>query len=573
MKNWHDMTVKELKYELKNNNLPHIGNKAQLIKRLENEIFIHAEIIEDKKNKYHILNFIIDKYNYIKTIQFSTLSIIAIVIIGMSGGALLNSDRILDIIGGEEDYILIDFDKNQSREYAQTLVNLGHPDWGGRLSGTIEEKNTAESIKYNFSEMNIPSTIEEFKVPMFVMGNQFELSLCAPGDIGGILAGPTPCSIADANRDIIEFTHTEDYVIQGYSGSMDIRYASETNVIDLGVGSADKNWGTASQGIGLVWLRDSINNESATENNTVLFLRAQENQLSGLILINEKTNCGELIENDCVPYFKSLNVDSFSNIPESIGFLMASKSVGEYIVSEVVNGDSRIQMIVDVQNQGAETIYVPCGIIEGKTDKLIIFGAHHDTVYNGQGAIDNTAGAATLQEISRQFSEILDEHGAPQYTLWFCTWGGEEEGLLGSSEWVKKHQNRLEKDLRLYINLDMNHVDLERNSGVTLFGNNNNDISHINKIVETFRDEYSNLYDKYKINVMLLDSEEMPKNSDHAPFVYEISEDKFGNSLVCYGSGSSEYHTYLDSMDRFNEESLALSGIIYGSFVRYLSYN
>jgi hypothetical protein len=65
----------------------------------------------------------------------------------------------------------------------------------------------------------------------------------------------------------------------------------------------------------------------------------------------------------------------------------------------------------------------------------------------------------------------------------------------------------------------------------------------------------------------------MPKNSDHAPFVYEISEDKFGISLVCYGSGSSEYHTYLDSMDRFNEESLALSGIIYGSFVRYLSYN
>ena len=38
MKNWHDMTVKELKYELKNNNLPHTGNKAQLIKRLEDEI-------------------------------------------------------------------------------------------------------------------------------------------------------------------------------------------------------------------------------------------------------------------------------------------------------------------------------------------------------------------------------------------------------------------------------------------------------------------------------------------------------------------------------------------------------
>jgi len=42
--------------------------------------------------------------------------------------------------------------------------------------------------------------------------------------------------------------------------------------------------------------------------------------------------------------------------------------------------------------------------------------------------------------------------------------------------------------------------------------------------------------------------------------------------MMCYGSGSSEYHTYLDNMDRFNEESLAVSGIIYGSLVRHLAW-
>jgi hypothetical protein len=41
---------------------------------------------------------------------------------------------------------------------------------------------------------------------------------------------------------------------------------------------------------------------------------------------------------------------------------------------------------------------------------------------------------------------------------------------------------------------------------------------------------------------------------------------------MCYGSGSEEYHTYLDSMDRFNEESLMISGIVYGSLVRYLAW-
>ena len=66
----------------------------------------------------------------------------------------------------------------------------------------------------------------------------------------------------------------------------------------------------------------------------------------------------------------------------------------------------------------------------------------------------------------------------------------------------------------------------------------------------------------------------MPYNSDHAPFVFGIHQeaDDFGLAMMGYGSGSSEYHTYLDNMDRFNEESLAVSGIIYGSLVRHLAW-
>ena len=65
----------------------------------------------------------------------------------------------------------------------------------------------------------------------------------------------------------------------------------------------------------------------------------------------------------------------------------------------------------------------------------------------------------------------------------------------------------------------------------------------------------------------------MPNNSDHAPFVFDVyPEGEYGRSLVCYGSGSAEYHTYLDRMDRFNEESLAVSGIIYGSYARWLAW-
>jgi hypothetical protein len=89
-----------------------------------------------------------------------------------------------------------------------------------------------------------------------------------------------------------------------------------------------------------------------------------------------------------------------------------------------------------------------------------------------------------------------------------------------------------------------------------------------------FASSYPDLFEKYSISVREIDSEQMPYNSDHAPFVFEIHQDneEFGLAMMCYGSGSSEYHTYLDSMDRFNEESLMVSGVIYGSLVRHLAW-
>ena len=571
MSQWEEMSVKELKAELKSRKITQNGNKKELIKKLEDSEIIDAKIVNDNLSE-GIKNKIYQGFVVLRDTPVPTLGIIAILLIGTSGGAFLYSDEIMEFIGEDVEYTLIDFDIEQTKSYTQTLVNLGHPEWEGRLSGTIEEKNTADSIKYNFSEMGIPSTLEEFSVPMFVMGNQFELSTCKPGDLGDILGGISPCSLADANREITEFEHREDYVIQGYSGFTDIRYADYVEIVDLNRGSSDESWSSASEKIGLVWIREGGEDIPATESNTILFKRAQENQLLALILVNDKTNCAGLIEGDCVPYFKSLDVESFSNLPENIGLMMVSKSTGEYLLSEVVNGESRIQLIIDVQNQGKETIYVPCGIIEGESEELIIFGAHHDTVYNGQGAVDNTAGAATVQEIARQFGLILESEGKPEHTIWFCTWGGEEEGLWGSREWVQKHKANLNENLRIYINLDMNHVDLERNTGITIFGNNKKDITEINNIIKEFGKQYSSLYEKYPINVRYIESSEMPNNSDFAPFLNEIDENEFGNVVSCYGSGSSEYHTYLDTMERFNEESLAVSGIIYGSFAYNLAY-
>ena len=397
------------------------------------------------------------------------------------------------------------------------------------------------------------------------------MSICTPGDIGSIFGGPTPCSAADVNREITQFTHREDYVIQGYSGSIDVFHTENAEIVDLGNGSEDSDWASAASKIAMIWI------ESGTDGNTDLLQRALANDVNSMITVNSLINCDDLVMNDCVPYFKGIDLTKFDFIPDSFGFIMVSKSVGTSISDSVINGDGRIQMRIDVDNQAISTIYVPCGIIEGKSDSIIVLGAHHDTVYNSQGAVDDSSGVATLQEIARQFSILESRLGAPEYTIYFCTWGGEEEGLWGSKEWVDKYRNMLSEDLRLNINLDMNHIDLERNNGLTIYGNNPKDTKIVRGISAKFSDVYTDLASKYRVNVNDIPSTAMPYNSDHAPFVYEIDNQpddgmEYGKALVCYGSGSSEYHTYLDTMDRFNEESLAVSGIILGSFIRYLSY-
>ena len=564
-KPWSDYSVSELKEALRARGMPVSGRKDVLIERLENSVF-DAIIAEESPE-----NGKIDFFGRVRSVPLPTLIVISVLLVGGSGGAIIYSDEILDLVKGEPDYVLLEFDYAMTRDYAQTLVDLGHPEWEGRMSGTVEEENTANSIKTNFTSMGIPSTMDDFDVNIFQIGDEPDLSICIPGDIGSVFGGPTPCSAADLNREIIQYTHREDYVIQGYSGSVDVLHSENAEIIDLGNGSEDSDWASAASKIAMIWIEDG------TDGNTDLLERALANDVNSMITVNTKVNCDELIMNDCVPYFKGIDISRFDFIPDSFGFIMVSKSVGNAISENVIGGDGRLQMRVDVDNQAISTIHVPCGIIEGKSESVIVIGAHHDTVYNGAGAVDDTSGVATLQEMARQFSILQSELGDPEFTIYFCTWGGEEEGLWGSKEWVDKYRGMLSEGLRLHINMDMNHVDLERNNGLTIYGNSAKDVEILRGINSEFSKVYPELSSKYNVNVNRLPSSSMPYNSDHAPFVYEIDnrpEDgiDYGRAVVCYGSGSSEYHTYLDRMDRFNEESLAVSGIILGSLVRYLSY-
>jgi carboxypeptidase Q len=71
-----------------------------------------------------------------------------------------------------------------------------------------------------------------------------------------------------------------------------------------------------------------------------------------------------------------------------------------------------------------------------KADEVVMLGAHFDSWHTGTGATDNAAGSAVMMEALR----ILKATGlALRRTVRIGLWTGEEEGLLGSKEYVKAH--------------------------------------------------------------------------------------------------------------------------------------
>jgi carboxypeptidase Q len=68
--------------------------------------------------------------------------------------------------------------------------------------------------------------------------------------------------------------------------------------------------------------------------------------------------------------------------------------------------------------------------------EIVMIGAHFDSTHAATGATDNAAGSAAMMEALRILSVLGIK---PRRTIRIALWGGEEEGLLGSRAYVRRH--------------------------------------------------------------------------------------------------------------------------------------
>ena len=87
-------------------------------------------------------------------------------------------------------------------------------------------------------------------------------------------------------------------------------------------------------------------------------------------------------------------------------------------------------------------------------DEWIIRGNHHDAWVNG--AQDPGSGMSAALEEARALGELVKRGWRPKRTIVYAAWDGEEQGLLGSTEWVEDHEHELREKAAVYINTDGN---------------------------------------------------------------------------------------------------------------------
>jgi len=103
---------------------------------------------------------------------------------------------------------------------------------------------------------------------------------------------------------------------------------------------------------------------------------------------------------------------------------------------------------------------VPCYDVIAKIygskfpDEWVIRGNHQDAWVNG--AADPISGQAAMLEEAKSIGELLKTGWKPDRTLVYCSWDGEEPGLLGSTEWLETHEKELQQKAIVYINSDNN---------------------------------------------------------------------------------------------------------------------
>jgi len=185
-------------------------------------------------------------------------------------------------------------------------------------------------------------------------------------------------------------------------------------------------------------------------------------------------------------------------------------------------------------------------------DEIVMIGAHFDTWHASPNASDNTSGCAVALEAARILKAI---GAAPRRTIRVALWGGEEQGLYGSREYVLKYfgdpktgRKPAYEKFSAYFNQDYGAGQYR---GIYLQGN-----EHARQMLTAWMEPFRDMG-------MTVVSNQSVGSTDHVPFDnaglpgFQFLQDRIP------GTGG---HTNMDFFDSIQAEDLMKNAVIMASY-------
>lgn len=232
----------------------------------------------------------------------------------------------------------------------------------------------------------------------------------------------------------------------------------------------------------------------------------------------------------------------------------------------LLDDKTNVALEFDIRNRTipeGTTSYNTFGEIRGtdKADEVIMLGGHLDSWHAATGATDNAIGCAIMMEAAR----ILKTIGVrPRRTIRVALWSGEEQGLLGSQAYVKKHFGSFENPLPAY-NKFGGYFNIDSGTGraraMSVFGPP--------EAAAALRDNLTSFTDLGFLGVINGRSRGLG-GSDHTSF-NQAGLPGIGVQQDPIEYGSHTWHTNLDTYERIVPEDVQNAAIVIASAVYTLA--
>ncbi|HWD45937.1 MAG TPA: M28 family metallopeptidase [Actinomycetota bacterium] len=124
-------------------------------------------------------------------------------------------------------------------------------------------------------------------------------------------------------------------------------------------------------------------------------------------------------------------------------------AINEQLADGPVTMRVATETVIDLER---ETVNVLADSPTGSDDRVVVVGAHLDSVPAGPGINDNGSGSSTILEIAEEMAELGIRN---RQKLRFAFWGAEEPGLFGSEHYVESLSDAELGTIYANLNFDM----------------------------------------------------------------------------------------------------------------------